>query len=89
MGRLNNGFTFFDDRNYSTRLIVKKEQLQAIELYVNDDDKPRLLELTMPVIQEEKFSTPGKIESLIEAFRIPAEINTENSDKLKHEELIK
>jgi len=89
MGRLNNGFNFFDDRYYSTRFIVKEPQLQAIELFVSDGDKPHFLELTIPVIQEEKFSNAGKIESLIDAFRIPVKIKTDNPEEIKREKLIK
>ena len=44
MGRLNNGFTFFNDRNYSTRVVVKNRSIQGIELFVHDYDK-------MPVVQ--------------------------------------
>ena len=78
MGRLNNGFTFFNDRNYSTRIVVKDRAIQGVELYIHDYDKYETLELNIPVISEDKFSKIGKIESLIESFEIP--------DKLPKEE---
>ncbi|MDX1797083.1 MAG: hypothetical protein R3255_00400, partial [Candidatus Lokiarchaeia archaeon] len=39
LGRLNTGFTFFQDHNYSTRLIIKERMIQGIELFVHEDDK--------------------------------------------------
>ncbi|MHA2393405.1 MAG: hypothetical protein ACXAEX_15800 [Promethearchaeota archaeon] len=71
LGRLNNGFTFFEDHNYSTRMIIKDRKIQGIELYVNKDDKPSSLELEIPIIYEQKFSKPGSIKSLTDAFKIP------------------
>ncbi|MFX1504161.1 MAG: hypothetical protein ACFFDH_24590 [Promethearchaeota archaeon] len=35
LGRLNNGFTFFQDHNYSTRLFIKERKIQGIELFIN------------------------------------------------------
>ena len=71
LGRLNNGFTFFKDHNYSTRLIIKDRKIQGIELYVNKDDNSPPLELQIPVIFEEKYNKPGTIKALINAFQIP------------------
>ena len=71
LGRLNNGFTFFKDRNYSTRVIIKDRKIQGIELYVNKDDNAPPLELHVPVIFEEKYNKPGTIDALINAFQIP------------------
>ena len=31
LSKLNNGFTFFNDRNYSTRFIIKDRNLQSID----------------------------------------------------------
>ncbi len=77
MGRLNNGFTFFNDRNYSIRVIVKDRAIQGIELFTPDYEKYDSIKLKVPVIPEEKFSRPGKIESLIESFNIPEKIPNE------------
>ena len=71
LGRLNNGFTFFKDHKYSTRLIIKDRKIQGIELYISKDDKSPSLELQIPVILEEKFNKPGSIKDLINAFQIP------------------
>jgi hypothetical protein len=71
MGRLNNGFTFFDDRNYSTRVVIKNRSLQGIELYVHDYDKMPILHIKSPIIYEEKFSEEGDINKLFTAFQIP------------------
>ncbi|MHA2269037.1 MAG: hypothetical protein ACXAB8_14660 [Promethearchaeota archaeon] len=71
LGQLNNGFTFFKDHNYSTRLIIKDRKIQCIELYVEEKDQSPSLELQIPVIYEEKFSKSGSINTLIDAFQIP------------------
>ncbi|MFX0027157.1 MAG: hypothetical protein ACFE8M_12155 [Candidatus Hermodarchaeota archaeon] len=81
MGRLNNGFTFFNDRNYSIRVIVKDRAIQGIELFTPDYEKYDSIELKVPVIPEEKFNRPGKIESLIQSFNIPEEIPEEKLDQ--------
>ncbi|MFX0059522.1 MAG: hypothetical protein ACFE8J_14590 [Candidatus Heimdallarchaeota archaeon] len=80
MGRLNNGFTFFNDRNYSTRLIVKDRSIQGIELFINDKEQIPTVELKIPVIEEEKISRIGNIESLINAFKIPNKSPDEDSE---------
>ncbi|MFW9950764.1 MAG: hypothetical protein ACFFKA_11650, partial [Candidatus Thorarchaeota archaeon] len=84
MGRLNNGFTFFDDRNYSTRLIIKDRAIQAIELFVDKSDKPSPLKVKPPLILDDKLSKTGRIEDILRAFKIPDSISdldsTENQD---------
>jgi hypothetical protein len=77
MGRLNNGFTFFNDRNYSTRLIVKDRSIQGIELYIPNYEKVPSIELQIPIIEEDKISREGKIESLIKAFKIPERLSND------------
>lgn len=77
MGRLNNGFTFFNDRNYSLRVIVKDRAIQGVELFTPDYEKYDSIKLKVPVIPEEKFNRPGKIDSLIESFNIPEKIPDE------------
>jgi hypothetical protein len=74
LGRLNNGFTFFQDHNYSTRLIIKERNIQGIELFIPKDDKSPTFKIDIPVIHEDKFSKPGSIDSLIKAFQIPKQI---------------
>lgn len=81
LGRLNNGFTFFKDHNYSTRLIIKERKIQGIELFVHKDDKSPSLTLNVPVIYEEKFSKLGSMDSLMKAFRIPDKLPKENNKK--------
>jgi hypothetical protein len=71
MGRLNNGFTFFDDRNYSTRVIIKNRSIQGIELFVQEYDKMPVVQIKAPIIHEEKFSNEGNMEKLLAAFKIP------------------
>jgi hypothetical protein len=80
LGRLNNGFTFFRDHNYSTRLIIKDRKIQGIELYVREEDKSPPLELKIPVIYEEKINKPGSIDKLVEAFHIPSQLPEDNSE---------
>ena len=80
MGRLNNGFTFFKDQNYSTRLIIKNRKIQGIELYVYTGETSTPFELQIPLIFEEKFNKPGSIESLLSAFQIPDNLPEENEN---------
>jgi hypothetical protein len=81
MGRLNNGFTFFDDRNYSTRVVVKNRSIQGIELFVHDYDKMPVVQIKSPIIHEEKISNEGDVEKLLAAFQIPDSLpDTEPSD---------
>jgi len=68
LGRVNNGFTFFSDRYYSTRLITKRGRVLGIELYIHENDKVEPLELEIPIIYEEKFSKPGSPDALLNAF---------------------
>ncbi len=82
MGRLNNGFTFFDDRNYSMRLIIKDRAIQGIEFFVHDSDKIPALRIKTPVIFEEHLNKTGKIKDLIQGFQIPESISdVESSEK--------
>jgi len=77
LGRLNNGFTFFNDRNYSIRVIVSNRAIQGIELYTTESENLPIIRLKTPVIKEEKFSNPGNIESVLKAFRIPDSLSDE------------
>ncbi len=74
MGRLNNGFTLFDDRNYSTRIIVKDRVIQGIELFVQNNDEMPSLRIKSPIIHEDKISEEGDMEKLINSFEIPDSI---------------
>jgi len=71
MGRLNNGFSFFDDRNYSTRVVIKNRTIQGIELFVHDSDKMPVVHIKIPIIHEEKISKEGDFDKLLAAFDIP------------------
>ena len=71
MGRLNNGFTFFNDRNYSTRIIVSRRSIQGIELYVNSYENLPSLRIKSPIIHEDKISNKGDMDTLMAAFQIP------------------
>ncbi|MFX1298093.1 MAG: hypothetical protein ACFFD2_24985, partial [Promethearchaeota archaeon] len=74
LGRLNTGFTFFQDHNYSTRLIVKERNIQGLELFIDEEDKSPSLKIEIPLIYEEKYNKPGSIKSLIKAFQIPKKL---------------
>jgi len=78
LGQLNNGFTFFQDHHYSTRLIMKDRKIQGLELFIHKDDKSPPLELKIPIIHEDKFSKPGSIDSLVKAFQFPDPISEQN-----------
>ena len=71
MGRLNNGFTLFDDRNYSTRIIVKNRTIQGIELFASSYEKLPYLRIKSPIIHEEKIKNKGDMDTLMAAFQIP------------------
>ncbi len=83
LGRLNNGFTFFEDHNYSTRLIIKERKIQGIELYIDREDRAPSLELKIPVIYEEKFSKPGNLKDVIKAFHIPKQLPQDKENQQK------
>ena len=80
LGQLNNGFTFFNDRNYSIRFIVKNHKIQGLELLVPKYEEIPRIRLKTSVIREDKFSNPGDVNSILKAFKIP--------DKLPDEEEI-
>jgi hypothetical protein len=87
MGRLNNGFTFFNDRNYSIRIVVRDKSLQGVELFVKEHEKVKTLRLKIPTIPEEKYNKSGNLDSLFEAFKIPESLPSENlteSDKKEY-----
>jgi hypothetical protein len=83
MGILNRGFTFFSDYDYSTRLIINERQIQGIELYIHEKDKSKIetLKLKIPIFAEEKFATPGDINNVITAFKIPDDVSEEVKDQ--------
>lgn len=80
VAQLNSGFTFFGDRNYSTRLSIKARKIQGIELFVNEEGEIPPMELKIPVIHEEKFSKSRDISNLEEAFQIPERIPQQKAD---------
>jgi len=93
MGRLNNGFTFFSDRNYSTRIIVRNRTIQGIELYVNSYENLPSLRIKSPIIHEDKISNKGDMDKLVAAFQIPdtlpdveSEDESSNNDEKGKEE---
>ena len=84
MGRLNNGFSFFDDRNYSIRIIITNRSIQGIELFVHDYDKIPVIQIKSPIIHEEKFSNTGDVSKFLAAFQIPdslPDIESTKNDK--------
>jgi hypothetical protein len=84
MGRLNNGFTFFDDRNYSTRVVVKNRSIQGIELFVHENDIMPIIQIKSPIIHEDKISNKGDVDKLLAAFQIPdslPDIDSTENDK--------
>lgn len=86
LGRLNNGFTFFQDHNYSTRLIIKERKVQGIELFIHKDDKSPAFKIDIPVIHEDKFSKPGSMKSLSQAFKIPKQMNIPDEEEEEKED---
>jgi hypothetical protein len=71
LGRLNDGFTFFDDRLYSTRILINRRQLQGIELFIHRDDQREPIHLDIPVLPDERLNQPREISELENAFEIP------------------
>ncbi len=89
LGQLNKGFTFFQDHNYSTRLIIKERKIQGIELFIYKNDKSSPLELKIPIIYEEKFNKPGSINTLVKAFKIPDQLPEQNQNHQKDDSINK
>ena len=83
MGRLNNGFTFFNDRNYSTRIIVRNRSIQGIELYGNSYENIPSLRIKSPIIHEDKISNKGDMDTLMTAFQIPDSLPDVESEEEK------
>ncbi len=84
LGRLNNGFTFFDDQNYSTRILIKNNKIEAIELFIKKEGIPPPLELEIPINKEEKFSKEQDFNSLLEAFHMPPpEFTVEEQERME------
>ena len=86
MGRLNNGFTFFNDRNYSTRIIVRNRTIQGIELFVNSDENLPPLRIKSTIIHEDKISKKGDMDTLMKAFQIPESMPDDDDDDDSQEE---
>ena len=86
LGRLNRGFTFFSDYNYSTRVIINDRQIQGIELYIHEKDKAKIpiLKLKIPIFSEERFSNAGDISNVETAFKIPDDV----PEEVKNQNLI-
>ena len=70
LGPLNDGFTFFDDKSYTTRLVINKGNIHIIELYIPKNKKTDSLELKVPLLQEARFSRSNSLDSLIKSFQI-------------------
>jgi len=70
LGRLNDGFTFFDDKSYTMRLVINKGNIHIIELYIPKNNKTDSLELKVPLLQEARFSRSNSLDSLIKSFQI-------------------
>ena len=85
LGQLNNGFTFFQDHYYSTRLIIKDRKIQGLELFIHKDDKSPPLELKIPIIHEDKFNKPGSIDSLVKAFQFPDPISEQKEKQQQND----
>lgn len=81
LGQLNNGFTLFDDHEYSTRIIIKDRKLQAIELLIEKEDKSPSLKLVVPVIPEDKFGSSRSIDLLLNSFNIPDKFIEEKKEE--------
>ncbi|MFX0071192.1 MAG: hypothetical protein ACFFAO_08890, partial [Candidatus Hermodarchaeota archaeon] len=82
LGILNNGFTIFYDDEYSTRLVINDRKIQGIELFTPKriDSKSQVLDLKIPIFQEEKLSKQGNITALTDAFKIPSKLPEEKTD---------
>lgn len=84
LGQLNNGFTFFNDRNYSIRFIVKNHKIQGLELLIPKHEEIPRIRLKTSVIKEEKYSNPGDMSSLLKAFEIPDKL-ADDEEIIVHE----
>lgn len=71
MGSLNRGFTFFEEVNYSTRILIKNRIVQGIELYVHKDKEMSVLDVGIPVIYEKKLHESQNFDNIVKAIKIP------------------
>ncbi|MBD3253594.1 MAG: hypothetical protein GF383_00795 [Candidatus Lokiarchaeota archaeon] len=81
LGRLNRGFTLFNDKiRYSTRLIVKDRVVQGLEIYIHQEDSGKIekLESKVPVFPDERFNTERQIELLFNALDLPEDLPHED-----------
>jgi len=70
LGQLNDGFTFFNDRLYSTRMIINQRKVQGIELYIYKGDKREPITLNIPVLPDERVDQARDIDQLENAFNV-------------------
>lgn len=77
LGRLNDGFTFFDDRFYSTRIFIDRRKLQGIELFIRKEDEREPIKVNIPVLQDERINQARDLEELENAFEIPKQPSEE------------
>jgi len=71
LGRLNDGFTIFDDNDYSIRLVINKRNIQGIELFLHKEKQKPAFDLKIPVIYDERFNKKRNVNDLLKAFKIP------------------
>lgn len=83
LGQLNRGFMFFEDIDYSTRLIVKDRKVQGLELFVPKEKKAPPETLNVPILYEEKFNRPGVVDALLKSFQIPDKMQEEPEGQTK------
>ena len=81
LGQLNNGFTLFDDHEYSTRIIIKDRKLQAIELLIQKVEKSPSLKLVVPVIPEDRYGISRNIDLLFDSFNVPDKLVEEKKEE--------
>ncbi|MCP4762260.1 MAG: hypothetical protein GY870_10805 [archaeon] len=78
LGKLPNGFFFIED--ISSRIIIKKGTVQALDFMVNNDQFLGTKKIMVPVLLKDKFSREGDINVLIKNFSNPEETTVEKKE---------
>lgn len=76
IGMLPNGFFFLDD--VSSRIIIRKGRVQALDFMVRDDKFLGLDKIIAPVLMNERISKEGNINQMMSSFREKEEDNKGN-----------
>lgn len=82
IGKMPNGFFFDNSHNYSIRLVIKGNLIQGIEYFVPSEEEVLTEKLEVPIFFEERFKTPGDINTVLKSFNIPEDLAQKTSEEV-------